>query len=137
MAKLQKNVELLTIVCSQLPALIVTILQKWQRDRQSVLIKLSIDQGGGFLKLCLSIFNITDPCLNSSSGLSKKFLESGVKRLFIISLVPEVPELYVNVKQIWISCDINNLKKYTVATDLKLCNVLIGMVNHSSCHPCG
>ena len=29
-----------------------------------------------------------------------------------------------------------HLKNYTIATDLKLCNVLLGMMSHSSCHPC-
>ena len=57
------------------------------------------------------------------SGLPKKFLESGVKRIFIIGLVPDVPELYVNVKRIWINCGINHLKDYAVAIDMKLCNV--------------
>ena len=42
-------------MCCKHPVLIETILQKQQRDRQSVLIKLSIDDGGGFLELCLSI----------------------------------------------------------------------------------
>ena len=134
--KIPKNIELPTIVCSELPAMIEQILQKRERDRESVLIKISIDGGGGFLKVCLSIFDINDPCPKSSSGLSKKFLESGVKRVFIIGLVPDVSEDYVNVKRIWMNYGVENLNKYTVATDLKLCNILLGMMSHSSCHPC-
>ena len=38
--------------------------------------------------------------------------------------------------QIWVNCGINQLKEYTVVTDLKLCDVLLGMMSHSSCHPC-
>ena len=98
--KTAKNVELPPIVSSQLAALIETILQKWQSNRNSVLIKLIIDGGGGFLKLSLFIFDINDPCSKSSSGLSTKFLESGVKKVFIIDLVPDAPELYANVKRI-------------------------------------
>ena len=70
------------------------------------------------------------------SGLSKKFLELGVKRVFIIDLVPFVTELCANVKRIWINHGIDHLKEYTVATDLKLCNGLLGMMSHSSCYPC-
>ena len=70
------------------------------------------------------------------SGLSKKFLELGVKRVFIIGLVPYVTELYANVKRIWINYGIDHLKEYTVPTDLKLCNGLLGMMSHSSCYPC-
>ena len=36
----------------------------------------------------------------------------------------------------WINCDINILKNYTIVTDLKLGNVLLGMMSHSPCHPC-
>ena len=107
-------------MCSQLPALIETIL-----------IKLSNDSGGGFLKLCLSI--LTSVTHAQSSRLLKKFLESSV---FIIGLELDVPELCVNVKRIWVNCGISHLKAYTVTTDLKLCNLLLGMMSHSSCHPC-
>ena len=27
-------------------------------------------------------------------------------------------------------------RKFTIATDLKLCNILLGLMSHSSCHPC-
>ena len=46
--KIVKHIELPTIVCSNLPALIEIILQKRQRDKNSFLIKISIDGGGGF-----------------------------------------------------------------------------------------
>ena len=39
-----------------------------------------------------------------SGALSKKFLESGVKKIFIIGLVPDVFEDYVNVKRLWMNC---------------------------------
>ena len=31
---------------------------------------------------------------------------------------------------------VEHLRNFTVATDSKLCNILLGMMNHSSCHPC-
>ena len=72
--KIVKHIEFPTTVCSNLPALIDIILQKQQRDKNSVLIKTSIDGGGGFLKLCSSIFDINYPCLKSKSTLSKNSL---------------------------------------------------------------
>ena len=48
--------------------------------------------------------------------------------MFVIGLVADVPENYVNVKRLWL--------RYTVATVLKLCNILVGMMSHSSSHPC-
>ena len=132
-----KNVEVPTIVCSDLPGLIEKVMEEREReDSESILIKISIDGGGGFLKFCTSIFDIEDPSPRMNTGMSRKFLESGVKRVLIIGLAPNVSEDYVNVKRIWLDCGIDKLRKYTIATDLKLCNVLLGMMNHSSCHPC-
>ena len=93
--------------------------------------------GGRFLKICLSIFDINDPFPNVKSNLAKRFKESSVKKLFILGISPKVPEHYVNVKRLWINSDIDSRRrKYTVATDLKLCNIMLGMMSHSSLHPC-
>ena len=34
------------------------------------------------------------------------------------------------------NCGVGDLRNYTVATDLNLCNVVLLMMNHSSCHVC-
>ena len=111
--KIVKNTAFPTIVCSDLPGLIEKVLEKRQRVRDSVLIKISIDGGGGFLKVCASVFDINDPIPKLSTALSKKFLESGVKKILIIGLVLDVSEDYVNVKRVWINCGIEHLKKYS------------------------
>ena len=37
----------------------------------------------------------------------------------------------------WLECGIDKLsRQYTIATDLKLCNILLGLMSHSSAHPC-
>ena len=95
-------------MCSDLPGLIDKVLEKRQRDRDSVLIKISIGGGGGFLKVCASVFDINDPIPKLSTALSKKFLESGVKKILIIGLVPDVSEDYVNVKRVWMNCGIEH-----------------------------
>ena len=135
--KISKHVEIPTVVCSDLPSLIDEVLRERQRDNDSVLVKISIDGGGGFLKICSSVFDINDPIPKVSGGLTKRFLESGVKKVFIIGLAPGVSEDYVNVKRLWMNSGIEQLRRdYTIATDLKLCNVLLGLMSHSSCHPC-
>ena len=137
-SKLIKHHEQPTVVCTDLPGLISKIIETRQIEENKSLIKISIDGGGGFLKVCLSIFDIDNPYQNtSSSSMSKRVKDSGVKRVFVIGIVPKVSEYYVNVKRLWISIGIQALqKKYTVATDLKLCNIILGMMSHSSCHPC-
>ena len=134
--KITKNMEFPTTVCSDLPELIYMVLEKCKRERDSVLIKVSVDGGGGFLKICASIFEIGNSTPRVSGALSKKFLESGVKKILIVGLVPDVSENYANVKRLWINCDVEKLRNYTVATDLKLCNILMGMMSHSFCHLC-
>ena len=62
------------------------------------MIKISIDGGGGFPNICTSIFDIDNPIPKISNAFSKKFLESGVKKIFIIGLVPDVFDDYVKVK---------------------------------------
>ena len=55
----------------------------------------------------------------------------------VIAIVPDVQENYVNVKRLWMEAGIDMLeRKITIATDLKLCNILIGLMSHSSCHAC-
>ena len=93
--KVIKNMEYPTIVCSDLPRLINKVIEKRQREKDFVLIKISIDGGGGFLKICASVFDLDDPIPKMSGALSKKFLESGVKKIFIIGLVSDVSEDYV------------------------------------------
>ena len=52
--------------------------------------------------------------------MSKKVKESGVKKSFVIGLVPDVCENYVNVKRLWMKSGVEKLdKRFTVATDLK------------------
>ena len=98
--KIEENFHQTTIVCSNLSGLIGVILEKRQRmEEDSLLIRIGIDSGGGFLKICLSVFHIDDPYSKSNSLMSKKFKESGVKRVFLLGLVPDVSERCV---ELWI-----------------------------------
>lgn len=66
---------------------------------------------------------------------AKKFRDTGVKKLFLLGLVPSAQEHYENVSKLWLLLKINQLN-CTVATDLKLANILTGIMTHSSNHPC-
>ena len=82
--KESKNVEVPTVVCSDLPALIEKIMDVRGREENvdSILVKISIDGGGGFLKFCISIFDIDDPSPKTSSTLTRKFLESPLLQIY-------------------------------------------------------
>lgn len=109
-------------------------------------LKFGIDGGGGFLKVCLSIQSDTDydlienekKCIRQSysDGIrAKKSKNSSVKKLFILALAPSSQENYVNVFQLWEALGINDFKG-TIATDLKLANIIVGIMSHASSFPC-
>lgn len=66
---------------------------------------------------------------------SKRFSDSGVKKLFILGIAPSVQENYDNVIKLWSAIKINS-SQGTIATDLKLANIMSGLMTHSSALPC-
>ena len=48
---------------------------------------MGMDGGGGFLKICLSNFDPNQP-RSSTTVLNKMFLDSGMTKVLIISIVP-------------------------------------------------
>lgn len=61
--------------------------------------------------------------------------DTGVKMLFLLAVVPGIPEKFKNVSQVWNLLQLNNLKIF-VAADLKMINILLGLMGHSSTYPC-
>ena len=100
---------------------------------------IGLDGGGGFLKLCLNV--IEEPLTPKSPAAKKfsfgsgRFADTGVKKLFIIGLIPSVQENYHNVKALLETAGVTNLQ-FSLATDMKLANILCGIMSHGSRHPC-
>ena len=136
--KVIEHFEQSTVVYTDLCKFVDLVLQKRSLENsESLLVKVGIGGGGGLLKICLSVFDIDNLVSGNKVGLSKKFKDSGVKKVFLIATVPDVPENYQNVKKLWLNLGLQNLdRRFTIATDLKLRNILLGMMSHSSCHPC-
>ena len=106
-------------------------------SEENALVRIGIDGGGGFLKVCPSVFDLVEfkqPCTGKRQG--EQFRDSGVK-VIIIGIVPDIQKNYPNLKRIWLETDIETFRReYTIATYLKLCNILLGLMTHSSAHPC-
>ncbi|CAH0555135.1 unnamed protein product [Brassicogethes aeneus] len=126
--------------CTDLEGLIQFIKEK--RSLSQYHLKFGIDGGGGFLKICLSIQSTVEnedsrKCKQKfEDGIcAKRFKDSGVNKLIILALAPSSQENYENVSQLWSEININNFKG-TIATDLKLANILVGIMSHSSNYPC-
>ena len=100
-------------------------------NESDMLIRIGMDSGGGFMKMCMSIFELDSNSQGDTSGygkrLDEKFKDSGVKKIMVIAIV--------NVKRLWMEAGIDMLeRKFTLATDLKLCNILLCLMSHRSCH---
>ncbi|KAJ8688207.1 hypothetical protein QAD02_024002 [Eretmocerus hayati] len=135
--------ELTVVYCHDIDGLIKYIKEK--RDVDNVLLKIGVDGGRGSLKICLSIQDSSDDSLAQSADLrvkksklgakSKRFLDSGVKKLFLIGIVESCQENYENISKLWSLIGINKIDgKYAV--DLKIANILAGIGSHSSTYPC-
>lgn len=109
-----------------------------QNERQisEFKLKFGIDGGGSFLKVCLSILPTGEKSYQHDEGPSaKKFKSSGVKKLFVLALAQCTQENYENVRQLWSALRIEEFAG-TIATDLKLANIMVGIMSHSSTNPC-
>ncbi len=111
-----------------------------EREVTKYRLKLGLDGGGGFLKATLNVIEDTPP-LSPTSPLAKKpaldsfkFLDTGVKKLFIIGLAQNVPECYENVKTLVRELPLD--VTFCTSADLKMLNILVGIGPHSSSCPC-
>lgn len=131
----KETIERSVVFCNDLNRLIHFVWQK-RNYTDETHVKLGIDGGGGFLKLCLSFSNPV------ATGLKvRKNSDYGVKKIIVIAIAPDVQENYENVSKIWCLLNLNNLQatyktNISIATDLKLANIICGLMTHSSAHPC-
>lgn len=128
------------ICCKNLGAFIEEVIE--YRKNPDVILKFCVDGGGGFLKIGLSIQNNpnSDLTVAESAPPAKKlkikiFKDAGVKKLLVLAIAPKVQENFNNIKTIWTHLEINSYLGF-IATDLKLANILVGIMAHSSSTPC-
>ena len=68
--------------------------------------------------------------------VESKFKDSGVKKVLLLGLSQDTEENYANISKLWNLLQINDRFKGTLATDLKLANILFGLMSHASTYPC-
>ena len=69
-------------------------------NSKSLLLKVGTDSGCGLFKICLSVFDMDNLESGSKLGLSKEFKDSGMKKVFLVAAVADVPENYQNAKKL-------------------------------------
>lgn len=130
------------VVCNDLGGFLQYVQEK--RAVNESQLKFGIDSGGGSLKICLTVQSrLTDETMEPKSkrrkytdiAPSNTFRDGGVKKLFVLAIVEGIQENYENVIQLWNTLGINKFVG-TIAVDLKLANILCGIMAHSSMFPC-
>ena len=119
--------------------------RNFQENFESI---IGIDSGGSFLKVCLTARSSS---LSQESGhdlarsrlsdgvAAKSLKDTSVKKLFILAVVPDAQESYRNLLILWNLLKFTSpqtLSPYTFCMDLKLANIMIGLMSHSCLHPC-
>ncbi|CAH0554824.1 unnamed protein product [Brassicogethes aeneus] len=104
-------------------------------------IKVMADGGQGFFKICLSVFQSEDETkvgrsVYSEGGkISKGFKFTGVKKILILCIVPEIQETFENLKLLFSVIKINNIS-FKFVSDLKVTLIVNGLQTASSTFPC-
>ena len=135
------------VFCSALPELVDFILLERRLFEDDLECKVGVNGGGGFLKICLNIFShgefkdkISKRKKYSDGVAPKDILNTSVNKLLILAIVPELPEKYENVSQLFSLLKLDEIGlehiKIRYAADLKMINLLLGLMSHSSSHPC-
>uniref|UniRef100_A0A1I8I211 RING-type domain-containing protein n=1 Tax=Macrostomum lignano TaxID=282301 RepID=A0A1I8I211_9PLAT len=135
----QTPAEQWAVVCTDVVELLGRMIANRRlMDVASTVVRIGIDGGGGFLKLSISVFDL---CVcageEQQKGADRRFLDTGVHRAVILGIAPNTQENHRNLECLWESCRLQLLSaNISIACDLKLANILLGLMAHSSSHPC-
>nr|XP_047138903.1 uncharacterized protein LOC124814863 [Hydra vulgaris] len=135
----QKKSQSVVIHCKNLQALTEEVLLS-RKVFSKHIIKLGINGGGGFLKVCLGVLQ-NEADSEAVYPPNKRFLtsstskDSGVKQQFLVAVAEGVQENYSNVKLILSLISISEIN-FVVSCDMKLANIICGLQSHASAHPC-
>ena len=102
-------------------------------DPTTAFVRISLDGGGGFLKVIVNVFDTEE--LDDSESNSTIFKNSGVQRCQILSLVQDVPENNYNLRIVLEKLRLDECS-YCLAFDLKCANILFGLSGHGGKYAC-
>ena len=136
------------VYCNNLDELVsLTLLERGLTPSTTTGL-IGLDQGQGSLKVALTLVSNQGEVSESvrdkensrrstySEGVaSKDFKLSSVKRLLILSIYPEVPEVHSNLKNILKELNIDAIDSL-VSADIKMLNLLCGKPEGKPHHAC-
>ena len=109
-----------------------------------LLFKIGLDYGGGFLKVCLNMIclNMSPPArkrVRFDDGVDHTYKNTSVNKLIILAAAQDAKETYETIKAMCDRLNFETLKPHgeiSIAADLKMANMMFGLMAHSSTHPC-
>ena len=120
----------------------MNIIRERALNPYNTIARVSIDGGGGSLKICVNIFDADELKVNSNNIKNRskhrgsdEYIGSGVQRIQFIAIAEDVPETYQNIKQILDIIQLDSLG-FHIAWDLKLANMIMGLSGHGGIHAC-
>ena len=105
-------------------------------NKETLLIKLGIDEGQKMLKVCLSIIHLLAEDVPDTKAYQRRFLDSGVKKVFLVAVTP-AKETYGNLRKVMelLGCQSSKLH-LRISADIKCINLLCGIGCALSTFPC-
>ena len=105
-------------------------------NKESLLLKMGLDEGQQMMKVCLSIIHTMAEDDPDKKQFEQRFKDSGVKKVFIVAVTP-AKETYPNLKALLhlIGCD-NTQLIIRISADIKCILLLCGLGCAASTHPC-
>ena len=117
----QSTSEDRAVVYCQNPSALINhvLLSRNASSDTPAVVKLGIDGGGSFLKVCVNIVrcDADDPERRMKGACSTRFQDSGVKKLLILAIVENVIENYDNLKAVMSLLDLESVS-FVCAVDM-------------------
>ena len=131
------------VYCSDITGFVETLASLRGYNFTDMAQKVGMDSGKGHLRMVLTMYdedelmnNTKDRVVRSGGiGSGSSYKLTGRRKIMILASAPGVPENYHNCALIMEKVDINSLL-YTFTGDLKLYNLVGGIMSSSSKCPC-
>ena len=118
------------VVCADPEELIYKVIHDHHMDPSNTEIKIGADDGQGIFKICVQILS-----KENGEPSKTKFKEGGVHKLLILLAVPDIQELYSNLKILLQELRLEAMD-FSVTSDLKIVLLLLGKDSGSCRHAC-
>ena len=120
------------VLCHDVEDLLYKILEFRNIDFYSHMVKIGIDGGQQFLKICMSVLDLEDATYKSSQNA---FSDGGVKKILVLGLCENIKESYENLSKMLNPMNLHKMKFY-LSVDLKVASIILGIQSASSAYPC-